>query len=186
MMEESIPHFTFLILHLLQLGFAQRAATLLGRPGLLQSGECALLIRIIEPAARPIIAAGNIGRDFGTALSVERRSINGAGNVDPIDHDRRDGFQLAAGRYPTTHREGRAIDRFGLTHGKRMTARRGSETEEQLRQELPFVLFDHDLDAGLQLLHVIFFEDSHVAVDPIRIIDALLLHDSAGPLIPPD
>lgn len=54
---------------------------------------------------------------------------------------------------------------------------------EELREQLPLVLFDEDLLAGLQLFHIVFFENTHVSLDPFRFVDALFLHHPAGQLI---
>jgi hypothetical protein len=52
-----------------------------------------------------------------------------------------------------------------------------------LWQELPLILFDENFDACCQLLNIVFFEQSHVALNSILVINPFFLHHPAGGLI---
>src|SRR5437868_11192138 len=55
-----------------------------------------------------------------------------------------------------------------------------------LGQELPLILLYEDLNARLKLLKIVLFEESHIPLDPIRIVDPLFLHHSTHTLILPN
>jgi hypothetical protein len=52
-----------------------------------------------------------------------------------------------------------------------------------LGQELPLILLNENFDARLELLNVVFLEEPHVSLDPIRIVDPLFLHHSTDTLV---
>jgi hypothetical protein len=51
-------------------------------------------------------------------------------------------------------------------------------------EELPLILIDKDLDPCLQLFDIVLFEQPHIALDSIFVIDSLFLHDPIVALIP--
>ena len=80
----------------------------------------------------------------------------------------------------TLPRMSRREQRAGITEPQRL--RDGNEheimesnQEVALGQELPLVLLDHGLDTAFQLLDVLLLEQSHIPLDPIRIIDTFFL-----------
>jgi hypothetical protein len=52
------------------------------------------------------------------------------------------------------------------------------------REELPFILLDETLHAGLQLFNIILLEEPHIALDSIIVVDSFFLHDTVIPLVP--
>src|SRR5919106_6529267 len=69
------------------LRLAERALHLIGGSCLLHRHQRPLLVRIIEPAPLPKIRAGVRGRHFGATVAMERDAIDGAGDVEPVDHE---------------------------------------------------------------------------------------------------
>ncbi len=71
---------------LLHSGFAQRAPPLCVDSSLFHGAERSFLIGIVEPSPFPEIAGGRNGRHFRTPVSVEGRTVDPTGNVNPVDH----------------------------------------------------------------------------------------------------
>ena len=55
-----------------------------------------------------------------------------------------------------------------------------------LGEELPLILFNKDLDARLQFLDIILLEQTHVAFDPIIVVNTFFLHHPVVSLISSD
>ncbi len=68
------------------LRFAEGAAPQIGRSRLFHCGEGAFLVRIIVPAAPPVICGGLRGGYFRTPVPVQRDPIDRMGDVYPIRH----------------------------------------------------------------------------------------------------
>ena len=68
------------------LGFAEGAAPQIGRSRLFHCREGAFLVRIIVPAAPPVICGGLRGGHFRTPVPVQRDPIDRMGDVYPIRH----------------------------------------------------------------------------------------------------
>jgi hypothetical protein len=68
------------------LRFAEGAAPQIGRSRLFHCGEGAFLVRIIVPAAPPVIRGGLRGGYLRTPVPVQRHPIDRMGDVYPIRH----------------------------------------------------------------------------------------------------
>jgi hypothetical protein len=109
---------------------------------------------------------------------VERSLVVLAGNVNPIDHLDKSG--KLKGKSEKWRMQTLAIPNFFvLTFHVYFCI-----SHCLLWQQLPFVLFNKDLDPGFQLLEVSLLKEAEVPLNPIRIIDSLFLHDPVRALIP--